>query len=147
MTFKDSVRTVLREKYATIEGRAPRSEYWWFFLFYLLVSFALGPVDLALFGDQTVSPLGTIFGVLVLIPFVTVGVRRLHDRDMSGWWYLLILIPLIGSLALAVIFMIPGTVGTNRFGPDPLGSSSGSDGDDTDLGLSQSSIPRVGRDD
>ena len=146
MTFKDSVRTVLREKYATIEGRAPRSEYWWFFLFYLLVSFALGPVDLALFGDQTVNPLGTIFGVLVLIPFVTVGVRRLHDRDMSGWWYLLILIPLIGSLALAVIFMIPGTVGTNRFGPDPLGSSSGPE-DDDEPGLSQSSIPRVGRDD
>ena len=145
MTFKESVRTVLREKYATIEGRAPRSEYWWFFLFYLLVTFALAPLDIALFGNGDVSPLSTIFGVLVLIPFVTVGVRRLHDRDMSGWWYLLILIPLFGSLALAVIFMLPDTQGSNNFGSDPLDPTSGP-GDD-DLDLSQSSIPRVGRDD
>ncbi|MBT8414308.1 MAG: DUF805 domain-containing protein [Boseongicola sp.] len=146
MTFKESVRTVLKEKYLTIEGRAPRSEYWWFFLFYVLVNFAIGPVDRILFGANEFGPIGTLFGVLMVIPFITAGARRLHDRDMSAWWMLLLVIPLIGSIALIILYVLPGTNGPNRFGADPLGNdSNGPNDDDDDITLSQSSIPRVDR--
>ena len=63
----------------------------------------------------------------ILIPTIAVAVRRLHDRNMSGWWYLgfiaLSFIPVVGflaSIAMLVIFCLKGTDGDNRFGPDPL---------------------------
>ena len=137
MGFKDAVRTVFN-KYVVIEGRAPRSEYWWFVLFAVLASFVLGIVDAAIFGIDGMTPLSTLFSLAILIPSITVGVRRLHDRDMSGWWMLLMLLPLIGMLILLVIFVMKGTDGSNRFGPDPLGVG----GDDNAV----SSVPPVRRD-
>jgi uncharacterized membrane protein YhaH (DUF805 family) len=75
-----------------------------------------------------------------------VAIRRLHDRDMSGWWLLLMLVPVIGSLALLVLYVLPGTPGPNRFGPDPLGNDTGwPDDEGDDATYSQSSIPRVNR--
>ncbi|MBT8459557.1 MAG: DUF805 domain-containing protein [Boseongicola sp.] len=143
MTFKQAVVTCF-QKYISIEGRAARSEYWYFFLFYILVNFALGPIDATLFGGGIAAPLGTLFMLAVFLPFTTVGIRRLHDRDMSGWWMLLMFIPAIGSLALLVLFVLPGSAGPNTFGPDPLGNDT--DWADEDDGtLTQTSIPRVDR--
>lgn len=84
------------------------------------------------FMTNTFESLKPIFFLLILfvlatfIPSIAVGVRRLHDRNMSGWWYLLfffgMVIPLIGpliTLAFIVIFLLPGTSGPNRFGDDP----------------------------
>lgn len=123
MSFQDAVRTCFA-KYATFSGRAPRSEFWWFVLFTVLVNFALGVVDRAIFGiapdGQPVSILGALFSLAVLLPTIAVGVRRLHDLDRTGWWYLLILIPVLGALVLLFFFVQRGTVGANRFGPDPL---------------------------
>lgn len=113
MTFGESVNTVL-SKYATFSGRAPRSEYWWWFLFVLLVSLVLAFVDVILFGDLQV--LGTLFGLAVLLPGLAVSVRRLHDIDKSGWWVLIAFVPVIGVIALLVFFVMPGTDGPNRFG-------------------------------
>ena len=146
MTFKNAV-IICFQKYVSIQGRAARSEYWYFFLFYVLVTFALGPMDAMLTGNQAgVQPLSTLFGLAVVLPMLTVGIRRLHDRDMTGWWMLLLLVPLIGSIALLVIFVLPGTVGPNRFGPDPLGNDSTSTWSDEDDGVTaQSSIPKVDR--
>jgi uncharacterized membrane protein YhaH (DUF805 family) len=62
-----------------------------------------------------------LFGLAVLIPSIAVGARRLHDTDRSGWWLLIALIPFIGAIVLLVFFVLPGTQGTNRFGPDPYG--------------------------
>lgn len=123
MSFQDAVRTCFAN-YATFSGRAPRSEFWWFVLFTVLVNFALGIVDRAIFGiapdGQPVSILGALFSLAVLLPTIAVGVRRLHDLDRTGWWYLLILIPVLGALVLLFFFVLRGTVGANRFGPDPL---------------------------
>ncbi len=113
MDFMTAVKTCLIEKYVTFSGRATRPEYWWFVLFV----FAVGLV-LRLIGGDVLSG---IFGLAVLLPGIGVAVRRLHDLDRTGWWYLLVLIPLIGALVLIFFFFIHrGTAGPNRFGPDPL---------------------------
>lgn len=124
MNFQETIRTCF-SKYATFSGRAPRSEFWWFVLFVIIGNFVLGLVDAALFGrtatgDQ-VSILGALFSLAVFLPSLAVGVRRLHDVDRSGWWYLLMLVPVLGVLILIFAFFIHrGTPGPNRFGPDPL---------------------------
>ncbi|MXQ09302.1 DUF805 domain-containing protein [Alphaproteobacteria bacterium GH1-50] len=149
MSFTEAVRTCFR-KYITVSGRARRAEFWWFALFYLIVGAVLNAIDLSLFGPDT-ALLSPIFGLVMFVPSITVAVRRLHDRDMSGWWWLLNFIPLIGTLILLVIYMLPGTNGANRFGPDPIrgrddGRGGGSGGyRDDDGDYSPSSIPRSGR--
>lgn len=141
MTFKEAVRTCF-EKYFVIEGRARRSEYWYFVLFSILVSIVLSLIDTALGFRGDFQPLSMLFSLAILVPSITVAVRRLHDRDMSGWWVLLALIPLIGALILFVLFVMRGTDGQNRFGPDPLrGGDSDSDGGN----YAPSSMPRTGQ--
>ena len=111
------------DKYFDFSGRARRAEYWLFFLFYFVVSFVLLFADGALgFSIQTLGlgALGLIFGLAMFIPGLAVAVRRLHDRDMRGWWMLLVFIPFLGLLALLIMFVLPGTKGSNRFGKDPL---------------------------
>lgn len=113
-------------KFATFSGRASRSEYWWFLLFTALVSMALTIVDFMVIGmeavnDYGIGPLGAIATLVFLIPSIAVAVRRLHDRDKSGWWYLIGLVPLIGFIYLFYQFISRGTPGPNRFGQDPLG--------------------------
>lgn len=118
MGFQEAVRSVLGN-YVTISGRAPRSEYWWWFLFVLLCGVGLGLLDRALFGPDA-EVLTAIFSLAVLLPSICVAGRRLHDRDMSAAWLLLWLVPLIGWLVLLYFYVMPGTTGPNRFGPDPL---------------------------
>ena len=103
-------------KYINFRDRASRSEYWFWILFYFLGAIATGIIDLAL-GVQVTSG---VFGLIMIVPNISVAVRRLHDRDYSGWWYLLVFIPLIGWLILFIWFCLKGTDGPNRFGPDPL---------------------------
>jgi uncharacterized membrane protein YhaH (DUF805 family) len=113
-------------KYATFGGRARRAEYWWFFVFNLIVSIVLAIVDMVVFGSEWlksyggIGPLGAIFSLALLVPGLAVSVRRLHDRDKSGWFLLIGLIPLVGGIILLVWFVQRGTVGDNRFGPDPV---------------------------
>ncbi|MEZ3501229.1 DUF805 domain-containing protein [Pantoea sp. KPR_PJ] len=108
--------------YAVFNGRCRRKTFWLFLLFSTLISLACSAVDellgLNVFRDQGL--LSLIYSVAVLIPSVAVGVRRLHDLDRSGWWLLIMLIPLLGTLLLLIYFCLRGTVGPNRFGPDPL---------------------------
>ncbi len=104
------------KKFGVLEGRARRKEYWIFVLFNLLAFIALG------FIEATIGAPGTLVGLYslaVLIPSITVGVRRLHDTDRSGWWLLIGLLPLVGTVVLLVFFLIDGTQGENRFGPSP----------------------------
>jgi len=95
MTFTDAIKTCFN-KYANFEGAASRSEYWWFFLFTLLASFALGIVS---------NKLSLLFSLATLLPGIAVGARRLHDTDRSGWWLLISLIPLIGAIVL-IVFLV-----------------------------------------
>ncbi len=103
-------------KYFNFSDRACRSEFWYWTLF----TFVVGLVA-ALIDNQLDTQFVTLaFDVVTLIPSLAISVRRLHDLDSSGWWLLLSLIPIIGAIALLVWFVMKGTDGPNRFGPDPL---------------------------
>lgn len=115
--FISAVKSCLGQ-YATFRGRAPRSEYWFFALFSVLVSVVAGIID-GVIGNP-INPATSIVTVALLVPGIAVAVRRLHDRDRSGWWYLLIFVPLVGAIVLLVWFCLKGTAGPNRFGDDPL---------------------------
>jgi uncharacterized membrane protein YhaH (DUF805 family) len=134
MSFTDAVRTCI-SKFATFDGRATRSEFWWFYLFAALVGF-IGYVPiliLTLIGassnDGVVSGIFTILTVIfwivwlivviaLYIPLLAVGCRRLHDRGQSGWLQLLYLVP-CGNIVLIVFFVMEGTPGDNAYGPKP----------------------------
>jgi uncharacterized membrane protein YhaH (DUF805 family) len=112
----------VKHKYADFSGRARRSEYWYFLLFYILIDIALMLVD-NLVGwfnaDAGIGVLSGLFTLALFIPSLSVAVRRLHDTDRSGWWLLIGLIPLIGGIVLLVFFVQDSQAGTNRFGPNP----------------------------
>jgi uncharacterized membrane protein YhaH (DUF805 family) len=115
MNFAQAIKSGF-SNYVNFSGRALRSEYWYWALFALLGYIAASIVDRAL-GLVLFYPL---FAVAILLPSIAVAVRRLHDTDRSGWWALLFLIPLIGTIVLIIWFCMEGTGGLNRFGPDRL---------------------------
>ena len=103
------------KNYAVFDGRARRSEYWYFVLFNFIISFAIGFVEGATGMAQAGSGiLSTIYSLGVLVPSIAVGVRRMHDVGKSGWY---LLIP-IYNLILACT---DGEVGENQYGRDPKG--------------------------
>ena len=115
MGFGEAVSTGL-SKYAAFDGRARRSEYWWFFLFLVLVYVGGIAVD-AVAGTE---PVFTVLALLfLLVPSISVTVRRLHDTDRSGAWYLISFIPLVGPIWLLVLMCLDGKPFDNRFGPSP----------------------------
>jgi uncharacterized membrane protein YhaH (DUF805 family) len=110
------------KKYAVFNGRARRKEYWYFILCNFLLSFAIGFVDTLTgnFNSETGMGLFSMFyAVLMLIPSIAVGVRRLHDIGRSGWWMFLALIPILGSLVLIYFFTIDSETGDNQYGQNP----------------------------
>jgi uncharacterized membrane protein YhaH (DUF805 family) len=115
------------KKYAVFGGRSRRAEYWYFVLFNLIVFIVLELID-ALLGTynfvQGVGLLSGIYGLAVLIPTLAVTVRRLHDIDRTGWWILINLIPLIGTIVLLVFAVTDGTPGSNQYGPNPKETTS-----------------------
>jgi len=120
MNFTEAIASGFRN-YVGFSGRAPRSEYWYWFLFAVLVNIAATIVDAILFSRADVGPIGLIVGLALFLPGLAVGVRRLHDLDRSGWWILIVFIPIVGVIILLVWACMRGTLGPNRFGPDPLG--------------------------
>jgi len=120
---------VLKNKYATFEGRARRQEYWYYVLFYVLAIVALAIIDRITGTFSKEAGIGLLSGLFVLatiVPTIAVTVRRLHDTDRSGWWVLLELVPIIGGLVLLVFTLLDSQPGTNRFGANPkdvIGSS------------------------
>jgi uncharacterized membrane protein YhaH (DUF805 family) len=121
MTFGEAISSVFRN-YVGFSGRAARSEFWYWQLFYILVSILLTGFDLGVLGSDA-RPFSSLWSLAVLLPSLAVGVRRLHDTDRSGWWWLIALIPLVGWIVLIVFWCMEGTRGPNRFGPDPLGAA------------------------
>ncbi len=110
------------KKYAVFSGRSRRMEYWYFVLFNIIVAVVLSLIDRLTGTFSAASNIGLLSGIYalaVLIPTLAVTVRRLHDIDRTGWWILINLIPLIGTIVLLVFELTPGTPGSNRFGPDP----------------------------
>lgn len=105
-------KKVVLENYANFNGRARRSEYWWFALMNIIISVAFGFIC----GLLQMPKLANLYSLAVLVPSIAVGVRRMHDVGKSGWF---ILIP-IYNLILAVT---EGEKGTNEYGEDPKGSN------------------------
>ena len=119
MGFVGAIKNGFRN-YARTTGRASRSEYWYWVLFSVLVSIAGGLIDMAIFGaDSTTGVIGPLLGLALIVPDVSVTIRRLHDLDRT-WPWLLIWITGIGAIVLLVWFCMRGTRGPNRFGDDPL---------------------------
>ena len=122
MGFAEAIQSVFRQ-YAGFSGRAPRSEYWWFYLFAVLLFSASILVDIAITGGLEEGDIPFVTSILalgILLPSLALAIRRLHDTDRSGWWYLIGLVPLVGGIILLVFFVTRGTDGPNRFGPDPV---------------------------
>lgn len=122
MGFTQSVRTVL-SKYVVFSGRARRSEYWWFTLFAIVVGIVASGIDTALGSSPAdgTGVVGGLVGLALLLPSLTVQVRRLHDTGRSGWWVLLNLLVVIGWIVLLVFYVQDSERGSNRFGASPKG--------------------------
>ena len=119
-----AVKTVLG-KYAVFSGRASRSEYWWWLLAMIILFTVLGLIDGALvapmlgfeaFQPDAGQPVSFLVSLGLLLPNLAVSVRRLHDTDRSGWWLLLGLIPVIGTIVLLIFYVQPGTDSSNQYG-------------------------------
>lgn len=111
---------VVKDNYANFKGRARRQEYWMFAFIHLMIAVLLSIIDTVMFGPSNFT-LSSLYLLIVLIPGVTVAVRRLHDTSRSGWWVLLALIPVIGVLALIVMMCIDSTPAPNQYGTNPKG--------------------------
>lgn len=118
MKFTESVKTVY-SKYATFSGRATRSEYWWFVLFWYAIILCAVLLGVATGIEKPILALIGIFGAISFIPIVALRVRRLHDIGKSGWWIFLGLVPYIGGFIL-FLFSVIGSDGENEYGPDPF---------------------------
>ena len=117
MSFVEAITSVLSQ-YANFNGRARRSEYWYYVLAYAIISAVLNA--LAQYSS-IFTVLSGIFGLALICPTLAVAVRRLHDIGKSGWYYLFALIPLVGSIILLVWFVKDSEPGDNVYGPNPKG--------------------------
>lgn len=100
----------------TADGRLNRQPYW-------LVGIGLGVCSLVVQGVAHLlgaDILGMLVAVLVMVPSVMLGIKRCHDRDRSGWFLLVLLVPVVALWPVVELLFLPGTPGPNRFGPDPL---------------------------
>ena len=108
MNFTSAI-FICYSKYFYFKGRAKRAEFWWFNLFFILF------VVLAFLGAFTQIIILLVLGIVVVllftIPFIAVSVRRFHDINKSGWWYLVNFVPFVGSLIFMVMLIEKGTLG------------------------------------
>lgn len=127
MGFVDAIRSGI-SKYSTWQGRATRSEYWYFVLFYIaaLVSVvAIMAIFEGIVGDAADAFFGLIFIAILIFfvsPMLAVSIRRLHDINRSGWWYWINLIPYVGAIVFIVFMCTRGDHFINDYGDNPISS-------------------------
>ena len=123
LNFFQAIQTCLK-KYFIIKGRASRSEYWYFQLLFSPIAFYAGfwsdPVSTGMIDPPPFYLISLALVLLLFIPAITSQVRRFHDKDKSGWFILINLIPFVGWIIVLVICIDKGTAGKNRFGQYPL---------------------------
>lgn len=110
------------KKYVTFSGRARRKEYWMFVLFNIIFSIVATVLDSVIGTRDPDTGYGIISGLYslaVLLPGLAVSARRLHDIGKSGWWLLIVLIPIIGAIWLLVLMVTDSQPGDNEYGPNP----------------------------
>ena len=122
MSFFSAVQACFAN-YATFRGRARRSEYWFFVLFMILCTLVAATLDgaIAVNTARHLNVFSTILSIVFFLPSLAVTARRLHDIGRSGWWMLISLVPIVGSIVLLVWLCTRGYEGPNRFGSDPIG--------------------------
>jgi uncharacterized membrane protein YhaH (DUF805 family) len=113
MTMPQAIRSAF-VRCCTFSGRSGGTEYWWFVLFGTIVFGLASLLDQAAFGRHALF--WATCSLVFLMPYHAVAVRRLHDTNRSGWWLLLVFVPL-GAIVLLIWFCAPSTSGPNRFGP------------------------------
>jgi len=106
------------KKYAVFNGRASRSEYWWFVLMNIIISFVIGFVEglLGIITETGLGPISMVYALAILLPAIGVSIRRLHDTGRTGWWLLLSFVPIIGFLVLIVFYILDSEPGANEYG-------------------------------
>ena len=116
------------KQYADFKGRARRREYWMFYLFCTLIITAIVLAIMFITVFASTQGLGSslvlvlqIVNLLMVLPYLAVTVRRLHDVGKSGWMWFIQLIPLIGGIWLLVLLVTDSQPGTNKYGPNPKG--------------------------
>lgn len=117
---------VIKNKYATFTGRARRQEFWMYFLVVAIIEIALSIIFSILGSIAGVfSIIGSfiigLFGLVIIIPTLALWMRRLHDTGKSGWWLLISLIPVVGSIVLLIFALLDSQPGDNKYGPNPKG--------------------------
>ena len=119
-------KNVLKNNYANFDGRARRSEFWYYNVMNMIIVISLEILIVALVAATQSSIIGGIFGILILlyvlgtfIPSIAVLVRRLHDVGKSGWWYFIALVPIVGSIWLLVLMCTDSQPGSNEYGVNP----------------------------
>jgi uncharacterized membrane protein YhaH (DUF805 family) len=117
MVMIENFKLVVFERYALFEGRSGRAEFWWYTLAHVIVGVILSVLQ---YTSWVFWVLGILWTLALLIPSIAVGVRRLHDAGNSGWFLLLVLIPIIGFIILIVMFAQEGTSGPNEHGAATL---------------------------
>jgi uncharacterized membrane protein YhaH (DUF805 family) len=115
VTFSEAVRSGF-DHYAKFDGRASRPAFWWWFLFGILVGIGASIIDAIIGSFGVVSGLAAL---ALLLPNLSVAIRRLHDTDHTGWWVLIGLIPIIGFIVLLIFYLRESDPGENRYGPPP----------------------------
>ncbi len=136
--FKNYFLDVVTKRYFKFSGRATRSEFWYFMLFNLILSSLVGilgqtlglfymiPLEIPTMNEAgemvnmmqniPINLAQMVFGLFLMFPSMAVSVRRLHDIGKSGWWYLIVIIPLLGLLVLLAFFVMGSQEGKNRYG-------------------------------
>lgn len=126
MTFSEAVKTCF-SKYSEFSGRARPSEYWWWALFAVIAQMVPYVLFIALVvRNEGSTSMSTVIGVIwvvawaaLLLPSLSVFVRRLHDTGKSGWFFFLGFIPLVGPIILIVFLVTAGDPGANQYGDSP----------------------------
>ncbi|MBC8944435.1 MULTISPECIES: DUF805 domain-containing protein [Xenorhabdus] len=106
------------KNYAVFSGRARRKEYWMFYLFNIIIFFAICILGAILSDTIGFIVMMLIYALVAFIPSLAVTVRRLHDTNRSGWWFLLTFVPIAG-IAVFIFTLLEGTEGSNDYGADP----------------------------
>ena len=115
MTFQESI-DICFKKYAQGKGRASRSEYWYFYLFTVLVGIGL-TILLTMSNHSTMVQLvSDLINLALIVPGITVLVRRFHDTNRSAWNMLWAFLPIVGWIIILVYLIEPGTPGANNYG-------------------------------
>ena len=123
MDFITAIKTCFT-KYVDFTGRASRSEFWYFTLFIAVISICSEIIDASLIGqtfwsDRELGPVWWVFNVLIFLPSLAVGIRRLHDINKSGWWTL-VFFTVVGIIPLLIWYIRRGDHSSNNFGNPTL---------------------------